>query len=110
MGSAVFAYLAAVVSGLFGTVVISPSTPVCQAGKPCTAPAPGVRLTFLRGGTPVHSVVTTSTGHYRIVLAPGFYTERPASRSRMTRLAPTTVTVAPGVARRRDFTLDTGIR
>ena len=54
--------------------------------------------------------MTTSTGHYRIVLAPGVYSVRPANQSKMTRLAPTTVTVAQGVARRRNFTIDTGIR
>jgi hypothetical protein len=31
-------------------------------------------------------------------------------RSKMARLAPTTVTVPSGVLRRRNFTLDTGIR
>lgn len=104
------AFLAAVVSGLFGTVVLSPSMPVCQVGKPCTAPAAGVKLTFSRGATTVKSAVTTSTGQYRVVLAPGVYTVRPALRSKLVRLAPTTVTVARGIARRRNFTIDTGIR
>jgi hypothetical protein len=103
-------FLAALVSGLFGTVVLSPSAPVCQAGKPCTAPAAGVRLTFSRGATAVKSVVTTSTGHYRVVLAPGIYSVRTANTSTMARLAPTTVTVVRGIALRRNFTLDTGIR
>jgi Carboxypeptidase regulatory-like domain len=103
------ASVAAVVAGLFGTVVLSPATPVCQAGKPCTAPAAGVRLTFSRGATAVRSVVTTSTGRYRVVLAPGVYSVR-VGRSKMARLAPTSVTVARGTFRRRDFTLDTGIR
>jgi hypothetical protein len=103
------AFVAAVVSGLFGTVVISPSTPVCQVGKPCTAPAAGVKLTFSRGAIDVKSVVTTSTGRYRIVLASGVYTVR-AGKSRLSRLAPTTVTVVNGIVRRRNFTLDTGIR
>lgn len=103
------AFVAAVVSGLFGAVTLSPSTPVCQAGKPCTAPAAGVRLTFSRGATDMTSVVTTSTGHYRVVLASGVYTVR-AGRSRMSRLAPTIVTVVRGIVRRRNFTLDTGIR
>ena len=103
------AFLAAVVTGLFGTVVLSPATPVCQAGKPCTAPAAGVRLTFSRGTRDVKSVITTSTGHYRVVLAPGVYTVR-AGRSKIERLAPTTVTVVQGIVRRRNFTLDTGIR
>ena len=104
------AFLAAVVSGLFGTVVLSPSMPVCRVGEPCTAPAAGVTLTFSRGGTAVKSVVTTSTGHYRVVLTPGVYTVRPGSKSKLARLAPTTVTVTYGIARRRNFTIDTGIR
>jgi hypothetical protein len=102
--------IAAAASGLFGTVVISPSTPVCQAGKPCTAPAAGVKLTFSQGGKDVQSVVTSSAGHYRLGLAPGVYSVRPVTRSKIDRLAPTTVTVAPGVAGPRNFTLDTGIR
>jgi hypothetical protein len=105
----VVAYVAAVVTGLFGTVVLSPATPVCQAGKPCTAPAAGVRLTFSRGSTDVKSVVTTSTGHYRVVLAPGVYSVR-VRGLKVARLAPTTVTVMRGAVRRRNFTLDTGIR
>jgi hypothetical protein len=103
------AFVAAVVSGLFGTVTLSPATPVCQAGKPCTAPAAGVKLTFSRGAIDVKSAVTTSTGHYRIVLASGVYTVR-VGRSKLSRLAPTTVTVVRGIVRQRNFTLDTGIR
>jgi hypothetical protein len=103
------AYVAAVVAGLFGTVVLSPATPVCQAGKPCTAPAAGVRLTFSRGSTAVKSVVTSSAGRYRVVLAPGVYAVR-VGRSKIARLAPTTVTVVRGTFRQRNFTLDTGIR
>lgn len=102
-------FLATIISGLFGTVVRSPATPVCQVGRPCTAPAAGVRLTFYRGAAAVMSVVTTSTGHYRVGLAPGVYTVRLATKSRMTRLAPTTVTVMRAFSR-RNFTIDTGIR
>jgi hypothetical protein len=102
-------FLATIVSGLFGTVVISPATPVCIAGQPCTKPAAGTRLTFYRGAAAVTSVVTTSTGHYRVGLAPGVYTVRLATKSRMTRLAPTTVTVTR-VFSHRNFTIDTGIR
>lgn len=101
-------FLAAIVSGLFGTVVRSPATPVCQAGQPCTAPAAGVTLTFYRGGSAVKSAVTTSTGHYRVQLMPGVYTVRLATK--MARLAPTTVTVTRAVVARRNFTIDTGIR
>jgi hypothetical protein len=107
VGMAIF--LAALLSGLFGTVVRSPATPVCHAGQSCTAPAAGVTLTFYRGGSAVKSAVTTSTGHYRVQLRPGVYTVRFATKSKLARLAPTTVTVTRAVAR-RNFTIDTGIR
>jgi hypothetical protein len=100
--------LAAAVSGLFGTVVRSPATPVCQAGTPCTAPAADVTLTFTRGGVS-HSVVTSSTGRYRIALRPGTYSVRILTRSKVARLTPVTVAVS-GVMTRRNFSLDTGIR
>jgi hypothetical protein len=103
-------FLAAIVSGLFGTVLRSPATPVCQAGQPCTAPAADVTLTFYRGATAVKSAVTTSSGHYRVQLTPGVYTVRLATKSKMARLAPTTVTVTRAVVSRRNFTIDTGIR
>jgi hypothetical protein len=87
------ALLAAVAAGLFGTVVRAPTTPVCQAGQPCSAPAAGVTLAFSRGGSVVKSVVTSSTG-----------------KSRIERMTPTTVTVRTGAPLRRNFTIDTGIR
>lgn len=102
--------LAALVSGLFGTVVRSPATPVCRAGQPCSAPAAGVRLTFVRGGVAVRSVVTTKAGTYRILLAPGVYTVRLPASMRIARLNPKTVTVRRGVVTRRGFAIDTGIR
>ncbi len=102
--------LAAVVAGLFGTVVRSPTTPVCQAGQSCSAPAAGVTLTFSRGGKVVKSVVTTSGGKYHVPLTAGIYTVRFVSKSRIERLTPTTVTVRSGVVLRRNFTIDTGIR
>jgi hypothetical protein len=106
----VVALLAAVVAGLFGTVVRSPITPVCQAGQSCSAPAAGVTLTFSRGGMVVKSVVTTSAGKYHVQLAAGVYTVRFVSKSRIARLTPTTVTVRSGAVLRRNFTIDTGIR
>ena len=104
------ALLAAVLAGLFGTVVRSPTTPVCQAGTPCSAPAAGVTLTFSRNGKVVKSVVTTSTGKYHVQLAAGIYTVRFVSKSKIARLMPTTVTVRSGAMLRRNFTIDTGIR
>lgn len=101
---------AALLSGLFGTVTRSPITPVCVAGQSCSAPAAGVTLTFLRNGTPVRSVVTSATGRYRVLLAPGVYTVHFSPRTRIGRLTPATVTVPRHVVARRAFVIDTGIR
>jgi hypothetical protein len=102
--------LAAVVSGLFGTVLRGPITPLCQESQPCSEPAAGVRLTFLRDGTAVRSVVTTSTGRYRVHLPAGSYLVRMAKESPIERLRPTSVIVRRGVMSRRSFFIDTGIR
>src|SRR5205823_8912165 len=102
-------FAAAVFSGLFGTVVRSPITPVCRVGQPCSAPAAGVTLLFLRGGTKVASVVTTNAGTYRVRLAPGSYTVRVSPSLRIGSLAPTAVKVPRGAAVRRNFAIDTGI-
>ena len=104
------ALLAAAVAGLFGTVVRSPTTPVCQAGQTCSAPAAGVTLAFSRGGKVIKSVVTTSAGKYHVSLAPGVYSVRFVSKSHIARMTPRTVTVHTGAPARRNFTIDTGIR
>jgi hypothetical protein len=102
--------LAAVLSGLFGTVVRGPITPLCQEGQPCTEPAAGVKLTFVHDGKAVRSVVTSSTGRYRVHLPAGSYLVRVAKASPIERLRPTTVVVRRGVMARRGFFIDTGIR
>lgn len=103
-------FLAALVAGLFGTVTRAPTMPVCIAGQPCSKPAVGVTLTFLRGGVPAKSVVTGAKGTYRVLLSPGSYTVRVAGLSRMQRLSPVTVVVHRGVVARQAFVIDTGIR
>ena len=102
--------LAAILSGLFGTVSRGPIVPVCQAGQPCSQPAAGLRLTFVRDGHAVKSVVTSSTGRYRVLLPPGTYSVRIARASRIERLKPTSVAVHRGAMTHRSFFIDTGIR
>jgi carboxypeptidase family protein len=102
--------LAAVLSGLFGMVSRGPITPLCQEGQPCSEPAAGVRLTFLHDGRAVRSVVTSSTGRYRVLLPAGPYTVRVAKASPIERLKPSSVTVRRGAMTRRSFFIDTGIR
>lgn len=102
--------LAAVVSGLFGTVLRGPITPLCDVDRACSKPAAGVKLTFLRHGRPVTSIVTSSTGRYRVRLLPGSYSVRAATASRIEHMRPTSVAVRRGVIARRNFFIDTGIR
>jgi|SRR5579862_606520 len=96
------------VAVMFGTVLRSPATPVCQAGQPCSAPAVGMTLVFTRGSV-VKTVVTSSKGTYRIRLAPGVYSVRVA-QNKIARITPLTVTLRSGALVRHNFVVDTGIR
>ena len=89
---------------LVGVAVISPATPVCQTGRSCTKPAAHVTIEFTKGAV-TRSVVTTSSGTYRIRLAAGRY-EVHVARAR---ISPATVTVARGTTH-RNLSIDTGIR
>ena len=93
--------------GLRGMVVRGPTSPVCVAEQPCSAPAANVTLVFKRAGQTAVRARTGSTGAYRVVLAPGVYTVAPASARAMD---PTSVRVVSGHFRRVDFSIDTGIR
>ena len=73
-------------------------------------PAAGVRLTFVHDGNPVRSVVTTSTGRYRVRLPAGAYFVRLTKTSSIERMRPTSVIVRPGAMTRHTFYIDTGIR
>jgi hypothetical protein len=102
--------LAALISGLFGTVFRGPITPLCQETQPCVEPAAGVRLTFVHDGKAVRSVVTTSTGRYRVRLPAGAYVVRLSKTSSIEQMRPTSVIVRRGAMTRHAFFIDTGIR
>lgn len=59
-------------SGLFGSVRRGPTGPLCRPSRPCTAPATGVLVNFVRRGV-VHRIRTGMRGRYSIRLAPGRY-------------------------------------
>jgi hypothetical protein len=95
-------------SGLFGTVRISPATPVCRTGSTCSRPARGFRLVFVKNGGQV-TATTDRNGRYRIRLERGRYAVRPG-RTLKRGLQPARVTVPGGSFAERDFTYDPGIR
>jgi hypothetical protein len=90
---------------LHGTVTIGPTTPVCQAGVPCTKPAAAVVLQFTRAKR-VFTVRTDGGGRYTITLPAGAYAVRASGGMR---IQPAQVTVRAG-SHSRSFAIDTGIR
>ena len=94
-------------SGLYGSVVRGPITPVCRVDEPCDEPARSITLTFVSEGTRVR-VTTSEEGRYRVALAPGIYEIRVARRLGF--LKEGGVRVLRGRFTRRDIRIDTGIR
>jgi hypothetical protein len=96
--------------GLFGRVWLNPATPVCTAGTPCTKPANGLHLVFVRDGHRAASVITDRRGRYRVRLSDGRYVVRTGAADGVGQLRPSSVTVRGGPFIRRNFTYDSGIR
>jgi hypothetical protein len=94
-------------SGLYGKVTRGPITPVCAAEQPCSEPAAGAALRFLRNGQLVAQTRVKADGSYRIALLPGTYTVLAPSRRP---LDPSTARIRTGRFTRVDFAIDTGIR
>jgi hypothetical protein len=97
-------------AGLQGYVKRGPTMPVCRVGVPCTEPARGVKLIFSRSGKVAASAVTNKKGWYRVTLRAGRYTVRTNRRGPEAMPQPRFANVPTSTVRRRDFTLDTGIR
>jgi hypothetical protein len=96
-------------SGLHGTVMRGPITPVCRVGVPCDAPAPNITLTFARSRV-VRTTRTDEHGTYRIELPAGIYTVKTSSKPFGKLPRPATVHVRSAHSDTIDFTIDTGIR
>jgi hypothetical protein len=104
------AALLSLAGGLHGTVVISPSQPVCMVGQPCSKPDPNDELAFWRQGRRAAAAHTDSAGHYRVSLAPGRYAVTAPRHKGLGRVEPRYVTVPTSRYARVNFTLDIGIR
>lgn len=97
-------------SGIRGTVIKGPTKPVCEEGVPCSAPAAGVALVFVRGGVRVATAATSKAGTYRVVLRPGTYVVRTLRKMPSGSPQPRTVRVPAGRFAVVNFEIDTGIR
>ena len=97
-------------SGIRGTVIRSPTSPVCREGVPCSAPAAGVAIVFVRNGVRVGSTITSKGGMYRVVLRPGTYVVRSPRKQVFSSLTPRMVRVQMGRFTVANFEIDTGIR
>jgi hypothetical protein len=85
--------------------------PHCIAGVPCSRPAVGVQLAFVRAGSTTARVTTRSGGAYRLALGPGLYAVRLVTPTRIGRgLEPETVRVTRAHWAWQNFSIDTGIR
>ena len=97
-------------SGIRGTVIKGPTSPVCLEGVPCSAPAAGIAIAFFRGGVRVASTTTSKAGTYRVVLRPGTYVVRSPRKLIFGTLPPRTVRVVAARFVVANFDIDTGIR
>jgi len=97
-------------SGIRGTVIKSPTKPVCEEGVPCSAPAAGVVLVFVRNGVEAARTKTLPNGSFRVVLAPGTYVVRSLRKFPIGGMHPRTVTVRQGRFAVVRLSIDTGIR
>jgi hypothetical protein len=97
--------------GLFGSVRISPATPVCLSGTTCSKPASNFKLVFSAGGRTV-TATTDAKGRYRVNLGSGSYAVRAGTASTLPKrgLQPRKVTVPQGRFAELDFVYDSGIR
>jgi len=90
-----------------GSVVLSPASPVCRVGSPCSKPLPGFPLVFARSGKTVARVKTDAHARYRVSLAPGRYG---VSTTRRGALRPRRVRIRATASAKVNFRFDAGIR
>ena len=101
---------AATSSGIRGTVIESPISPVCREGVPCSGPAAGIVLVASLGGIRVATATTNDAGVYRFVLRPGTYVVCGLRTSMFGSVPARTVRVVKGRFLVVNYEIDTGIR
>jgi hypothetical protein len=98
-------------TGLTGTVLRGPVTPVCRTDVPCDAPF-SASFVVLSRGRQVTQFESDATGHFTVWIAPGTYEIAPRSDAPVISPATQIKTVDVGDSGLTTVTLtfDTGIR
>lgn len=96
-------------TGIAGTVVIDPATPVCMVGRTCSAPDGNDTLIFWRGSYPAAKARTSAAGTFRIALPPGTYRVTFPRRATFRARVPS-IRVTKGAYTRVHLAIDIGIR
>lgn len=84
--------------------------PVCRAGVPCEAPAPGVTLVFSRSGDTMGTTKTRADGSYRILLPAAIYAVTTDQKHFGRTPFPHRIKIRLAHVDKLDFRIDTGIR
>lgn len=93
---------------LSGVVRVGPTPGPCVANTPCSLPAAGVELEFVRSGQSVVDVSTDKRGRYEVRLEPGTYRIRVPKYPLPATLQPETVTVEDDA--QINVEIDSGVR
>jgi hypothetical protein len=97
-------------TGLTGTVMRGPVTPVCVVTRPCDAPFSATFHVY-QGTQAVAPFASDASGHFSVALPPGTYTVIPDSTAPVfPRFQSRVVTVQPQGATAVTLEFDTGIR
>jgi len=98
-------------TGLTGTVIRGPITPVCRVDLPCSAPF-SAHFTVMSGSSTVASFLSDSSGVFTVMLAPGSYTIVPAADAPVMSATSQakSVIVGPVGLTKVQLEFDTGIR
>jgi hypothetical protein len=96
-------------TGLTGTVLRSPTAPICLEGDPCEAPV-SAHFIVLAGTRAIAQFHSDADGHFAIGLAPGTYAIKPGADEEAIMNSPQSVTVMNDGFTTVRLVFDTGLR
>jgi hypothetical protein len=95
--------------GIYGTITIGPTTPVCRIDLPCDRPY-STTIVVSNSEGEVTRFISDKEGHFNVALLPGTYRLSPVGSDRLPWMSPQSVTVTAGLYTQVDIQFDSGIR